>query len=154
MTRPAWDEVWLSMARDIAKRSRCDGAQIGAVIVDPTNRPISVGYNGPPKDFPVAVDSRCDSFCPRRQKDSRSLSYGLSCPSIHAEANALMFADRRDYVDGTIYVTAACCQDCTKLIANSGLARVVMVVREEDQHRDPQASIRFLEVCGLEVVVL
>jgi dCMP deaminase len=149
--RPDWDTTWMAVADTVALRSKCDSRQVGAVIVDSTNRPISTGYNGPPRNFPGANDRTCNSFCPRRQSGAQPFSYGLSCPSVHAEANALMFADRRDYEGGTIYVTAACCQDCTKLIANSGIHRVIVRVDERDSHRDPQASIDFLRSCGLDV---
>lgn len=77
-----------------------------------------------------------------------------NCVSIHAELNALLFADRRDYENGTIYVTRACCWDCGKVIANSGLNRAVMRVIPEDEHREPDKTIAFLRDCGLEVVVL
>ena len=152
--RQTWDETWMAVAQVIAGRVRCLNAQVGAVIVDVHNRPISTGYNGPARNFKVPVESHCDQWCPRRQNASQSLSYGLSCLSIHAEANALMFADRRDYEGGTIYVTRACCQDCSKLISNSGLARVVQIVTESDQHRQPEVSIEYLRKCGLIVDLL
>lgn len=147
--RASWDEVWLGVAGEVSRRSRCDLARVGAVIVDVNNRVVAVGYNGPPRHFPVEDKSTCELFCPRAQKRAQGLTYGLQCPSIHAEANALMFSDRRDYEGGTIYVTRACCQDCTKLIANSGVARVVMFVLPEDAHRNPEDSIAFLRSCDI-----
>lgn len=152
MVRPSWDETWMGIADVMSLRSRCDGAKIGAVIVDIHNRPVSTGYNGPPAGF-VSEDG-CGQWCPRRMSGDRGTSYGLTCPAVHAEANALMFADRRTYEGGTIYVTASCCEDCTKLVANSGLKRVVMRVRDVDQHRKPYAMQRFLQECGLQVDVL
>lgn len=153
-TRPNWDETWMHVADTVALRSKCDARQVGAVIVDSSNRPISTGYNGPPRNFPGTDGKTCTDFCPRRQNADQSLSYGLSCPSVHAEANALMFADRRDYEGGTIYVTAACCQDCAKLIANSGIHRVVVRIDERDSHRNPQATVQFLRSCRIVVSVI
>lgn len=152
--RLSWDETWTAVADVIARRSRCDSRQVGAVVVDPTNRPVSTGYNGPPRGLDLPSGSTCTDWCPRRQTGDRGLGYGLSCLSVHAEANALMFADRRDYEGGTIYVTSACCQDCAKLVANSGLKRVVMRVTAEDEHRRPGETIDFLRRCGLEVTTL
>lgn len=149
--RPSWETTWMAVADSIAERSNCDARQIGAVIVTSENRIVSSGYNGPPRGFPASAGQTCSSFCPRRQSGSQPLSYGLSCPSVHAEANALIFADRSTYQGGTIYVTAACCQDCAKLIANSGVARVVVRVDERDAHRNPQDTVDFLRLCGVEV---
>jgi len=143
----------MAVADTVARRSKCDGRQVGAVVVDSTNRPISTGYNGPPRGFNDLGGQTCSVWCQRRQSGSQHAQYGLTCPSVHAEANALMFADRRDYEGGTIYVTASCCADCTKLIANSGISRVVMRVDARDAHRSPLTIVTFLEDCGLEVVI-
>lgn len=152
--RLTWDETWMRVADDIARRSPCARRQIGAVIVSRHNRVVSTGYNGAPAGFkPAQIARDCTRWCARSSggQTTAGLSYGLSCPSIHAEANAFLFADRRDFEGGTIYVTSACCQDCGKLVANSGLARVVMRLDERDMHRDPGATIDFIRECGLEV---
>lgn len=154
MFRASWDETWMAVADTIARRSPCARRQIGAVIVSSHNRIVSTGYNGAPAGFqPAQLSPDCTGWCSRPSAVSTTVgvSYGLSCPSIHAEANALLFADRRDFEGGTIYVTSACCQDCGKLVANSGLARVVMRLEERDMHRDPGATIDFIRKCGLEV---
>lgn len=167
--RQSWDQTWMHVAEVIAGRSVCDGRAIGAIVVDSSNRPVSTGYNGPPRGFQRSSD-HCSDWCPRQQTRTVTVkkmvarkvveqevtipgpgpSYGLNCPSIHAEANALMFADRRDFEGGTIYVTSACCADCGKLIANSGLKRVVMKLDEvADAHRKPRETVAFLESCQL-----
>lgn len=160
--RLSWEQTWMGIADVMAKRSVCSAAQVGAIIVDPTNRPVSTGYNGPPRYFPRPERRRsgdvegprdidCAQWCERRATGAQAESYGLACPTIHAEANALMFADRRDYEGGSIYVTASCCADCAKLISNSGLLTVHMRVREEDSHRNPVEVTKFMQRCGLEV---
>lgn len=74
------------------------------------------------------------------------------CPSLHAEANALSVCDRSQREGGTIYVTSAVCFNCAKLVANSGLARVVVgASATEHAHRQPEASYEFLRSCGLTV---
>ena len=73
------------------------------------------------------------------------------CPSLHAEANALMFSDRRLRVGGTIYVTSGTCSGCAKLVANSGLTRAVYGGNLRP-HRESERWYDFLRDCGLEVV--
>lgn len=75
------------------------------------------------------------------------------CPSLHAEANALITSDRSLRIGGTIYVTSDICMGCAKLIANSGLARVYVSAKRYDKHRNPDASYDFLRQCGLVVEV-
>lgn len=153
--RQSWDETWLLVADSIAGRSRCTNRQVGAVVVDASNRPVSVGYNGAPAGYSNPGES-CASICPRSKANGcqdRSSSY-RNCVSVHAEANALLFADRRDYVGGTIYVTNPCCWECAKLVGNSGVKRVVVRSGLEDAHADIETPIKFLKACGLQVVVI
>lgn len=149
--RPDWDSTWMEVADTLALRSKCDTRQVGAVVVNSQNRIIATGYNGPPANLPGTDGKTCIDFCQRAQTGERGLSYGFSCPSIHAEANALIFADRRDYEGGTMYVTAACCQDCAKLIMNSGIARLVVRVDERDAHRNPYDTMETIRSCGIDI---
>jgi len=81
------------------------------------------------------------------------------CPSLHAEANALMFSDRRLREGGTLYVTSHVCSGCAKLVANSGVRRVVV---RPGRYRDPALTTHrnsekwydFMRACGLEVDVV
>lgn len=157
--RQSWDATWMQMAEVIARRSSCVNRQVGAMIVDKHNRPISAGYNGPPAGFNGANSLRqirdtddCRSFCPRSSGE-RSDSYD-NCVSVHAELNALMFSDRRDYFGGTIYVTSPCCYNCAKAVSNSGVSRVVCAISDKDGHIDNQKGIEFLKSCGIEVEIL
>jgi deoxycytidylate deaminase len=131
---------------------------------------MAVGYNGPPANWNGAQEettvrvhfgtdyteevttkkSSCSEFCPRGGSDDRGTNYS-NCISVHAEANALLFADRRDYEGGTIYVTNPCCWDCAKLVGNSGVARVVVQVSEVDEHYDNDSSLNFIRSCGIKV---
>lgn len=146
--RATWDETWMAVAEAIAGRSACTNRQVGAVIVDPNNRPVSTGYNGAPAGY-TSIGT-CEAFCPRSRSADRGASYD-NCVSVHAEANALLFADRHAYIGGTIYVTNPCCWDCAKLVANSGVVRVVVRVSAADSHADIETPIKFLESCGIQV---
>ena len=154
--RPSVDEVWMEVAIAISRRSRCSKAQVGAVVVSAEGRVESTGYNGPPAGLLVLEEqfsgAGCARFCERARTGDQSKSYGISCPSVHAEANALLYTDRSRIEGGTIYASRSCCADCAKLIANSGIKRVVMRVLPEDAHRDPNEIAQFLQACGLVVV--
>lgn len=148
-SRPSWDNTWMDIARLIAKRSVCSRAQVGAVVVSANQRISATGYNGPAAK--LKVDGNCINWCPRAQGLTELDNTYDSCPSIHAEANALLYVDRSRVDDGTIYVTGAPCMQCAKLISNSGLRRVVAIIRTIDVHRQPEKVLDYLRSCGLEV---
>ena len=164
MTRPTWDETWMEMATAMSKRSRCVNRQVGCVIVSPQNRPMAVGYNGPPANYNtptvggyvlgfIKEETGCDAFCERGGSNDRGTSYS-NCVSVHAEANALLFADRRDYASGTMYVTNPCCWECAKLVANSGISRLVVRLTDKDSHADNDTALNFIKSCGIDVDVV
>lgn len=153
MTRPTWDETWMSVAEAVGLRSKCDRRRIGACIVSEDNGYVVVGYNGPPASFDAPDGSTCQDWCPRMLNPSPGPSYE-DCVTVHAETNAIAKADRTRIQDGTLYVTSAVCWDCAKVVANSGVARVMMWLEQDDMHRNPQRSINFLKQCGIEVRVI
>lgn len=75
------------------------------------------------------------------------------CPSAHAEMNAISRTNFKDRQGGTIYVTSDMCFPCAKVVANSGLSRVVVNHGEPESHRNSDKSYDFLRQCGLEVVL-
>lgn len=154
MKRVHWTKSWFNVAHEVSQRSLCEGAQVGTVITDKNNRIIATGYNGPPQGFDHGGKS-CSHWCQRQQtRDSGApVRYGLSCPSIHSEANALMFADRRDYEGGSMYVTATCCEDCAKLVSNSGIKTLYLKIGEKDLIRGACNQVEFLLMCGIDVVL-
>jgi dCMP deaminase len=149
--RPPWDEVWMQVADTVAQRSRCSRAQIGAVVVSKNQRISSTGYNGPAALLPVEGD--CIYWCARAQGLSSLDNTYDSCPSIHAESNALLYVDRSRVEGGTIYITDAACYQCAKLISNSGITRVVMRIGTRAAHRLPDATVDYFKKCNIEVVI-
>lgn len=166
------------MAAELAKRSLCTRDQVGAVIVDRHNKVIGEGYNGPPRGFWHA-GKPCTEWCQRTMnaKFDGELTVlngeltvlnaqgevikhlGLhptydDCPSLHAEANALLMADRSLCAGGIIYVTSHLCFGCAKLIANSGLSHVVVQATATAGHRTGDESYAFLRQCKIEVMVI
>jgi len=149
--RPSWDRTWMLVAEAIGDRSPCVMRQVGAVIVSRQNRIVATGYNGPPALFPTK--DVCDTYCPRAMTGEQTQSYG-NCVSVHAEANALIYSDRHLYEKGTLYVTSMLCWDCGKLVANSGIRRVVTRIDwARDGHRNPDATLQFMRDCGITVEV-
>lgn len=148
MQRYSWDEVWAEVALAVSRRSSCDRAKVGAVIVR-QNRVVATGYNGPASGDPADTETGCMAWCLRAQgTPNLSAGYGYACPSIHAEANALLYAARQEVEGATMYVTHAPCADCAKLISNSGLARLIILSELEAHRPDPVPHLR---QCGLEV---
>lgn len=148
--RSSWDTVWADVALAVSRRSACTRAQVGAVLVR-DNRVVSTGYNGPASGYPASTDLGCQAWCERATGNpGKDAGYGYACPSIHAEANALLHASRHDAEGATLYVTKSPCADCTKLISNSGVSRVVMLEAPAEHRPDP---IPYLLKCGIDVEV-
>lgn len=148
--RPSWHETRIEMARALAKRSLCTRDQVGAIIVDKGFKVIGEGYNGPAQ-YTSHEDKPCTEWCPRAQAAARTEADYSDCPSLHAEANALMTSDRSLRKQGTIYVTSHPCMGCAKLIANSGLAGVFVGHDGQHEYRRDQAVYGYLRGLGLRV---
>jgi dCMP deaminase len=108
----------MNLALDLAKRSHCIKAQVGAVLVKDT-RIISIGYNGPPADTHNCDEEWPEHGCPRDSKGSCSLA-------LHAEENAILFAVKNGaQLEGaTLYTTLSPCLSCARLIFSSGVKKV------------------------------
>jgi len=123
MSRVSWDEYFMNIAREVATRSTCSRKHVGAVIVrDKTI--LSTGYNGSIRGLP-----HCDDA-------DHMMEDGHCVRTIHAESNAIVQAAKNgSAIDAAaIYVTASPCWACFKLIANSGIRRIVY----GEFYRDPR----------------
>lgn len=140
----------MQTADAIAKRSRCDRAQVGSVIVAPSNHVLAASYNGPPRGWDESRDdsTRCRSWCARGAGQSVDPGYA-DCPAAHAEMNALARLDASQATGATLYVTTGCCFHCAKVVANTRIDRVVArwAARADADH-----VVTFLKECGLMVV--
>ncbi len=134
MGRISKDNYYLDIAQTVLERATCLRRVYGAIIVK-NDEIISTGYNGAPRGRKNCVDL---GFCTREAMQvPRGERYEL-CRSVHAEANAIISAARRDMVGGTIYLVgrdartgellgdATSCSMCRRQIINAGLARVVI----------------------------
>lgn len=127
-----FDLSYIEMARIWAKNSYCKRRQVGALIVK-DNMIISDGYNGTPSGF--------ENIC----EDEN----GITKPYVlHAEANAITKVAKsgNNSKEATLYVTAAPCLECSKLIIQSGIKRVVY----QDEYRLTD-GVDLLRKAGVEV---
>jgi len=134
--RPSWDEYFMRIASEVAQRSTCDRAQVGAVVVK-DKRILTTGYNGSPRGLPHCSEAghlMVDGHCVR---------------TIHAEQNALLQGALHGVAlaGGTVYVTHQPCLNCAKMIINAGIVRVVFT----RAYLDP-LSEDFLKQAGVELV--
>ncbi|HNR18961.1 MAG: dCMP deaminase family protein [Bacteroidetes bacterium] len=121
MSKPSFDDIYMELAVNLAKKSHCVKMQVGAVITKDT-RIVSLGYNGPP-----AGTHNCDEEfpgvgCPRDSKGGCSLA-------LHAEQNAILYASKNKVTleGATLYVTLSPCLACAKVIFSSGIKKVLFV---------------------------
>ncbi|MEZ0611425.1 cytidine/deoxycytidylate deaminase family protein [Fibrella sp. WM1] len=109
----------MELAVNLAKRSHCIKAQVGAVLTKDT-RIISIGYNGPPAGTHNCDEEFPEVGCPRDSKGSCSLA-------LHAEQNAILYAVKNgSTIDGaTLYVTLSPCIACARIIYSMKIDRVI-----------------------------
>lgn len=127
-----FDRRYLEMARTWSHNSYCKRRQVGALIVK-DRMIISDGYNGTPEGF--------ENVC--EDDTGRTKPYVL-----HAEANAITkVAKSNNSSEGaTLYITTSPCMECSKLIIQSGIKRVVFC---DNYHSDD--GVKLLERAGIEV---
>ncbi|MDD3284725.1 MAG: dCMP deaminase family protein [Patescibacteria group bacterium] len=105
-----WDEYFINIAEQVAKKSKDPSTKTGCVIVDNKNRPISFGYNG--------FMGGCDET---KMSNERPIKYYLV---IHAEMNAILFA-RKDLENCILYTLYAPCENCLKHIIQAGIKKII-----------------------------
>lgn len=121
------DKQFMDIARVIAAGSRCKRARFGSVIVAADRRRIvSTGYNGKP------AGSKCDNLCFREGLEPNSGAKPYCC--IHSEQNAIMFCSPEERRGATLYVTGRPCGDCSVVILQSGIVRLVYLVVTGTSH--------------------
>ncbi|MDI9858426.1 deoxycytidylate deaminase [Flectobacillus roseus] len=147
MAKPEFDDIYMELAVNIAKRSHCIKAQVGAVLARDT-RIISIGYNGPPSGTHNCDEEFPEHGCARDSKGSCSLA-------LHAEQNAILFAAKNgSQVDGaTLYVTLSPCIACARIIFSMKISKVVFL-DSYAQYKGLAADegVDFLRKFGVEVI--
>jgi dCMP deaminase len=113
--RASPDQTWMEVAQTISKRSTCPRLNVGAVLVGVSGEIVSTGYNGAPRGLAHCSDIGC-LLEPETGRCKRT---------VHAEQNALLQADAKRMKFATLYVTHEPCIECSQMILNSGVDRVV-----------------------------
>jgi dCMP deaminase len=122
MTRPSWDEYFMIITRQVAQRSTCLRAKVGAVIVRDKNI-LATGYNGSPAGLPHCLDVGCLVY----RSENPDGEVEENCfRTIHAEINAIAQAAKNGVpISGaSIYVTHTPCVHCFKVLINTGITRI------------------------------
>ncbi|MEY3084749.1 MAG: hypothetical protein RL037_929 [Bacteroidota bacterium] len=127
-----YDRAYLRLAESWSKLSHCKRKQVGAIIVK-DNIIISDGYNGTPAGF--------DNCC----ENENGVTHWYV---LHAEANAILKVAKstNNCKDATLYLTHSPCKDCSKLVLQSGIKRLVY----KESYKDT-SGITFLQNAGLEI---
>lgn len=134
---------YLDIAETVSKRGTCLRRNFGAIIVK-NDEIIATGYNGAPRGRKNCSDL---GFCRREQlKVPRGTRYEL-CRSVHAEANCIISAARRDMIGSTLYLVgidvatgklvedANSCSMCKRLIINAGIEEVIIRDTKDDYRK-------------------
>ncbi len=146
MTRIDKTNYYLDLAETVSERCTCLRRHYGAVIVK-NDEIISSGYVGSPRGRKNCSDL---GYCVRESLNiPRGERYEL-CRSVHAEANAIISAARKDMLSGDLYLVgreartgeyvenANCCSMCKRMIINAGIKRVII--------RDDKTEYRVIDV--------
>ena len=140
------ENYYLNIAETVAGRSTCLRRCYGAILVK-SDEIISTGYNGAPRGRRNCVDL---NYCTREALNIPSGERYELCRSVHAEANAIICASRRDMIGATLYLVgkevptgeyvkdAMCCSMCKRLVINAGIEKVIV--------RDDKERYRVVDV--------
>lgn len=130
-----YDKAYLRMAKEWGKLSYCKRKQVGAIIVK-DRMIISDGYNGTPTGF--------ENYC--EDEEGYTKWYVL-----HAEANAILkvAASTQSARGATLYITLSPCKECSKLIHQAGIIRVVY----SESYKD-DSGLRFLKKAGVDLKLI
>jgi len=114
MGRPSWDEYFMDIASEVAKRSTCPRLQVGAILVR-DRRILTTGYNGAPAGTAHCTEVGC------------KMVNGHCIRTVHAEQNAIIQAALHGVSTqgSTLYTTHEPCQICTKMLINAGVVKIV-----------------------------
>ena len=139
----SWDEYFMGVAILAGMRSKDPNTQVGACIVSPNNRILSMGYNG----FPNGVSD--DELPWKRDGDPLENEYFYS---THSELNAILNFRGGSLEGAKLYVTLFPCNECAKAIIQAGIRTVIY---DSDKYADLPAFIaskRMFEAAGVQLI--
>eukprot|EP00123_Amoebidium_parasiticum_P007754 comp18340_c0_seq1/m.19446 comp18340_c0_seq1/g.19446 ORF comp18340_c0_seq1/g.19446 comp18340_c0_seq1/m.19446 type:complete len:237 (-) comp18340_c0_seq1:502-1212(-) len=136
-----WDDYFMAVAFLSAQRSKDPNSQVGACIVNEEKKIVGIGYNGMPNgcnddDLPWA----------RHADDPLDTKYPYVC---HAELNAILNKNSANVKNCTMYVALFPCNECAKLIIQSGIRKVIYCSDKYHDKMEFVASRRLLDMAGV-----
>lgn len=137
----SWDDYFMGIAVLSSMRSKDPNSQVGACIVNPENKIVGIGYNG----FPIGCN---DDALPWAREGGSAIEtkYPYVC---HAEMNAIMNKNAADLTNCRVYTTLFPCNECTKLIIQSGIRRIVYLSDKYHDTESCQAARRMCDMTGI-----
>ena len=138
----SWDNYFMGIAKLSAMRSKDPNTQVGACIVTHDNRILSTGYNGTPN----GIDDK--EFKWGREGAPLETKYLFVC---HAEMNAILNfrGNKREFENAKIYVDLFPCNECVKLIIQSGIKEVIYLSDKYADLDSYKASKMLFDSCGV-----
>lgn len=138
----SWDEYFMGVAILSSFRSKDPNTQVGACIVDKNRKIVGVGYNG----LPIRCSD--DEFPWEREGDNElQTKYPYVC---HAELNAVLNKNSVDLYNCSIYVALFPCNECAKVIIQSGINEVVYLSDKYAHTDSVKASKKMLDASGIQ----
>jgi dCMP deaminase len=141
MAHISWEQYFMGVALLSSKRSKDPATQVGACIVNEDKKIIGIGYNG----FPIGISD--DEF-PWGKNDANPLNNKYPYV-VHAEPNAILNSTS-SLKGSTLYVTLFPCNECTKLIIQSGIKHIVYLNNKYKDTDSIVASRRMLDAAGID----
>lgn len=137
-----WDQYFMGIAKLSAMRSKDPSTQVGACIVGNDKRILSIGYNGTPNGY------EDDLFPWDREGRPLDTKYLYVC---HAEMNAILNyrGNRKELENATVYVDLFPCNECAKIIIQSGIKEVVYLCDKYAETDSVIASKKLFDTCGV-----
>lgn len=132
----SWNEYFMSICILSSKRSKDPNTQVGSCIVDENNHIIGIGYNG----FPNGCS---DDILPWSRDNPNNLENKYPYV-VHAEVNAILNKNIMDLSNCRMYITLFPCNECTKIIIQSGIKEIIYLQDKEDI-----ASKKMLDLTGI-----
>ena len=138
----SWNEYFMAIAKLSGMRSKDPNTQVGACIVSNDNRILSIGYNGAPNGFDD------EKFPWSREGENLKTKYPYVC---HAELNAILNyrGTKKDLENAKIYVDLFPCNECAKIIIQSGIREVIYLSNKYADAENNIASRKLFDECGV-----
>lgn len=143
----SWDDYFMAIAFLSAQRSKDPNRQVGACLVSQNGVILGIGYNGFPRG---CSDDKLPWAKKSRNGDALETKYPYVC---HAEVNAILNTNHASAAGQKLYVTMFPCNECSKIIIQSGVSEVIYFVEKRLENSDKcyVASHKLLSMAGVKV---